>query len=286
MVATESFGKRIFATFASAVLAFLILFVGQTAWAMLLTANLKNSPSALPWSVAAMAIVLWLMWQYLSGRWWPQSTSEKRKHLLRASPVPPKTFAVALLGGFLALVALSGYWIVFFQLVKTPPNRLGDISAYPVLTIVLVTLMSSLVSPIVEEIAFRGYCQQILERHFSPLAAILISSLLFTLAHLNHGLYWSKLTAYFLAGVTFGTIAFFADSILASLPVHIAGDLIFFVLIWPRDSKRTLVANGGADAWFWIHLAQAVMFTLFALLAFRRLAAMCVPELPVGNPAS
>ncbi len=241
---------------------------------MLLSANLKNSTKALPWSVAAMAIVLWLMWQYLGGRLWPRSTAERRALLLRANRVAPRTFAVALLAGLLALVALAGYWIVFFQLVKTPANVLGDISPYPMFTIVLVVLMSSLVSPIVEEIAFRGYCQQILERHFSPLMAILLSSLFFMLAHLNHGLYWTKLTVYFLAGLTFGTIAFFANSILASLPVHIAGDLTFFLLIWPRDSKRILVSSGGADAWFWIHVAQAVIFTVLAMLAFRRLAAV------------
>jgi membrane protease YdiL (CAAX protease family) len=85
----------------------------------------------------------------------------------------------------LALIALAGFWIVFFQLVKTPANVLDDPSKYPLLTIVLVVGMSSLVSPIVEEIAFRGYCQQILERRFSGMTAVLLSSLLFMLAHAN-----------------------------------------------------------------------------------------------------
>lgn len=47
-VATESLGKKILALPVSVVFAFLILFVGQTAWALLLAANLKNSPKARP----------------------------------------------------------------------------------------------------------------------------------------------------------------------------------------------------------------------------------------------
>jgi len=142
---------------------------------------------------------------------------------------------------------------------------------------VLVVAMSSLVSPIVEEIAFRGYCQQILERQFSGVVAVLLSSLLFMLAHANHGWYWPKLSVYLLAGVVFGTIARLTNSILTSLPVHILGDLTFFILIWPRDAARTLVTAGGADTWFWIHVGQAVVFTGLAWLAFRQLAKYRAP---------
>ena len=178
----------------------------------------------------------------------------------------------ALLAGVLSIIALAGLWIVFFGLVKTPANVLDDPSKYPLLTVVLIIIMSSLVSPIVEEIAFRGYCQQILERHFSGKIAVLLSSLLFMLAHANHGWYWSKLSVYFLAGVVFGALARLTNSILTSLPVHIFGDLTFFILIWPRDSARVLVTVNGADKWFWIHVAQAILFSAFALLAFHRLA--------------
>jgi membrane protease YdiL (CAAX protease family) len=263
-----SLAQKTAAVLVSAVLAFFILMAGQIPWSVLLALNFRNRTSAVPWSVAVMAVVLWLMWQYLGGRGWPRSTSEKRHRLLRANPVPPKTFALSFLCGVLAVVALAGYWIVFFQLVKTPPNVLADISKYPLLTVVLVTAMSSLVSPISEEIAFRGYAQQILESRFSGGAAMTLSSLLFMLAHANHGLYWPKLTVYFLAGVVFGAIALLTNSILTTLPVHIVGDVTFFVLIWPRDAARILVTEGGADKWFWVHTMQAIVFTLLALVGF------------------
>jgi membrane protease YdiL (CAAX protease family) len=269
--------RRFYAVLWSALIAFLILFVGQTIWGSLLAANFRSSPRAIPWSVAVMAVFLWLFWQYLGGHWPPRSTSESRKRALRANPVSGSVLIGALLAGLLSIIALAGLWIVFFRLVKTPANVLDDPSKYPLLTIVLVVAMSSLVSPIVEEIAFRGYSQQILERHFSGKTAVLLSSLLFMLAHANHGWYWSKLSVYFLAGVVFGAIARLTNSILTSLPVHVFGDLTFFILIWPRDSERALVTVSGADKWFWIHVAQAILFAAFALLAFQRLEKQTTP---------
>jgi hypothetical protein len=43
-----------------------------------------------------------------------------------------------------------------------------------------------------------------------------------------------------------------------------------------------LVWEAGADAWFWIHAAQAVVFTAFAILAYRRLANLL--NAPVAHP--
>lgn len=269
--------RRFYAVLWSALIAFLILVLGQTIWGGLLAANFGSSRRAVPWSVAVMVVVLWLFWQYLGGRWSPRKTSASRKRALRANPVSGSVLMGALLAGVLSIIALAGLWIVFFGLVKTPANVLDDPSKYPLLTVVLIVSMSSLVSPIVEEIAFRGYCQQILERHFSGNVAVLLSSLLFMLAHANHGWYWSKLSVYFLAGVVFGAIARLTNSILTSLPVHIFGDLTFFVLIWPRDSARVLVTVAGADKWFWIHVAQAILFGAFALLAFHRLQKQTIP---------
>ena len=264
-------GRKFTVIIVSAILAFLILLVGQSAWSLLLVLNFKTNPRAVPWSVAVMAVVLYLMWEYLGGRWWPRRTSETRRHYLRANPVSPQIFGIAFVSGVLAIVALAGYWIVFFQLVKTPPNVVPDTSKYPLLTVVLVTAMSSLVSPVVEEIAFRGYCQKQLEREFSGRIAVVISSILFMLAHANHGLYWPKLTVYFLAGLVFGGLAFLTNSILTSIPVHIVGDLVFFTLVWPNDANRDLVTAGGADAWFWLHAAQAVIFSALAFMVFTRL---------------
>jgi hypothetical protein len=46
----------------------------------------------------------------------------------------------------------------------------------------------------------------------------------------------------------------------------------FFSVIWPRDKDRLTVWQSGADAWFWIHVGQAVLFAALSLTALNRLA--------------
>jgi len=267
----RSLPRKVLMVVWSALLAFLILGFGQRIWGAILVGNLRFSP-AIPWLIPAMSLVLWLMWRYLGGRWWPQSTSEARRRLLRANRVSGEVLAWSLVAGVLSIVALTGLWIVLFQLVKMSPNVLGDLSPYPLLTTVSVLVMASLVSPITEESAFRGYCQVILEREFPARVAIVISSVLFSLAHLTHGFWWPKLLVYFLVGVVFAVLAYLAGSILPVIPVHVIADLIFFTLVWRNDGARRLVSEVGADRWFWIHVAQAIFFTFLAIPAFIRLA--------------
>jgi len=266
-----SLATRIRSVVWSAILAFVIFGLGQGVWGALVFINLRTAP-AVPWAVAAMAVVLWLMWQYLNGKGWPQSTSEARRRYFRASRVSGRAWAWAMLAGVLSIVALAGYWVVMFQLVRMPGNFLPDFSKYPMFTLVLMLVMASFVSPFTEESAFRGYCQVILESNFRAPVAILISSVLFTLAHVTQGFLWPKLCVYFLVGIVFGVTAYLTASILPGMAVHIIGDLTFFALVWPYDTKRQLVWETGANGWFWLHVAQAIIFTALAIVAFTHLA--------------
>jgi hypothetical protein len=53
--------------------------------------------------------------------------------------------------------------------------------------------------------------------------------------------------------------------------VHGIGLLIFFTLVWPYDAQRRLVWETGTNTGFWLAAAQAIIFTVLALLAFIRL---------------
>jgi membrane protease YdiL (CAAX protease family) len=270
----------------SALLGFAILVFGAGVWAALVTSNLTTTP-AIPWAVPTMGLILWVMWRYLGGKWWPHSTSEARRRCLRANLVAGPVFAWSLLAGLLAVTALAGLWIVAFQLVKMPANALPDFSKYPPLTVALMILMGSLATPFTEEPAFRGYCQVILEREFRGPIAVAISSVLFALAHgPTQGFLWPKLLFYFLVGVVFGTTAYLTNSILPAIPVHIVGLLLFFTLIWPHDLTRRLVRDGGTDTWFWVHVAQAIVFTALAMAAFVRLAGIAVDSAGGGRTAA
>lgn len=267
----RSFATRTLSILGFGLLAFAITVLAGGIWSALIVANLRSSP-AIPWSVPVMAILLWLMWSYLGGKGWPRSTSAARRHYLRANSGSARTYLWSFAAGVLSVAALAGYWIVLFRLVKMPPNTLPDMSNYPRVTVALMILMGSLVAPFMEEAAFRGYFQVALEREFHGSVAVIVSSLGFALAHFAHGILWPKLLVYFLVGVAFGATAYFTNSTLPAILPHMVGDLTFFTLVWPHDAARRLVSDGGTDNWFWIHVAQAIVFTALAIWAFQRLA--------------
>jgi membrane protease YdiL (CAAX protease family) len=257
--------KRIVAFLWSGAVAFVIVLVGQGVWGILVTANLKATPS-LPWAVPVMAIVLFVMWKYLGGKWWPSKTSETRRRCLRANPVARNVLLLSLAAGSAGVVALAGYWICLSQLAKFPPNQLPDTSKYPTLTVLPMLIMACIAAPIAEEAAFRGYCWTTLERQFRPTSVVVLSSLLFALAHFTQGRALAKLLVYFLAGILFAGVAYAANSVWASVPVHALADLVAFTLLWPRDPTRQAVFRGGPNVWFWIHAAQALIFTVITVL--------------------
>jgi membrane protease YdiL (CAAX protease family) len=265
--------SRFFAILWAALLSSLISIIAAGVWTLLITANLSLTP-AIPWAVPVEAAFLWLLWSYLDGRWAPRSTAQARRAYLRARRVPAPVFTWALAASILSLVALAGVWIVLVELTGAGGNpTIPDYSRYPRLTVALGLIMGSLVSPLSEEGGFRGYAQVILERAFPAGAAILLSSLMFSFWHgPTQGFLWPKLLFYFLVGVAFGTTAYFTQSSLPAIPAHILGDLTFFFLIWPFDAARPLVWRDGAGVSFWIALVGAVVFTLLAVWAFRRLA--------------
>jgi membrane protease YdiL (CAAX protease family) len=266
------FVARIPAVVWSGAMAFILAIAVGGIWTALLASNLATSP-AIPWAVAVMALLLWVMWQYLGGRWWPQSTSQARRRYLRARSLPGRVFAWALLAGFLSIVALVGYWIVMLQLVKIPTRVLPNFSGYPLLTVILVLVMASLVSSLAEEVSFRGYFLGILEQKVNGPVAIVIAALLISPGHsLTQGFFWPIMLWYFFSDVMFGAMAYLTKSILPSAVVHSVGLLIFFTLVWPYDAQRRTVWETGANTGFWLTVAMAIIFTVLALLAFIQLA--------------
>jgi len=258
-------------------LAIVIAGVAGGLWTGLLVGNLKLSPK-IPWAVPVMALLLWRMWRYLGGGGWPRSTSEARRRYLRANPASAPVYVWAFVAGAFADIAFAGLWIVLFQLVKMPPNALPDASSYPHWTVLLMVVMGSLVAPFMEEAGFRGYLQVALEHHYPGKTAVLVSSFVFMLAHLNHGIFWPKMLIYFLVGVVFGATAYLTNSTLPAIAPHFFGDMVFFLFIWPHDAARRLISDGGPDPRFWIHVAQALLFGMLAVWAFQRLTLATRPE--------
>jgi membrane protease YdiL (CAAX protease family) len=248
--------------------------LGSITWVPLVIANTKFL-RGIPWSVAVEGVALFLIWQYLGGSNWPRRTATARRELLRGRVVPMRQFVWAAIAGGLSLVALAGLWIVLVRLTGIGGNpTLPYLSGYSPLVVVLVIGMASLVSPLSEEAAFRGYAQVLLERRFIPVVAVGISSVFFALYHgPTQGFAPSKLFFYLIVGVVFGTMAYLTRSTLPALPVHIAGDLLFFLVVWPGDAGRSVVWSHGTDLMFWVNVLQVIAFGTLAVLAFLPLQA-------------
>ena len=148
----------------------------------------------------------------------------------------------------------------------------------------LAYVMGSLNAPVTEEAAFRGYAQTRLERAFPPVAAVMLSSLLFAFFHApTQGFIVWKLLFFFLVGALFGTIAYRTRSTIPALPVHFTGDMLFFFFVWPADASRSFVPTSGVDASFVLSVVAMLLLAplaTFALRSLRPIDAQTAPALP------
>ncbi len=255
---------------------FAVLFTGIVSgiWGGLLVGNLAVSPAA-PWSVAAMALVLWLAFSFLGGRWGHAGSRARRRAWLRSTPLPGPVMALAILAGVLWIVSLAGFWIVLHRLVMVQSNPLPDFSKYPVLTVVAALAMASISGGVSEEAGFRGYFQGALERRGLGPAAILVVALVMAPEHaLSQGFVWPNVLFYLLVDVMLGALAYLTQSIRPGIVVHTIGLFVFFTLVWPGDKGRLLISSHGPDAGFWLQLGQTAVFAALGVAAFIQLAKM------------
>jgi membrane protease YdiL (CAAX protease family) len=218
-----------------------------------------------------MPLVLAALGLFLAGRGWPKRGAAARRALVPVRPVSRSAWTWSLVAGAASVAALAGLWSVFGSLVHTAPNLLPDTHGVPLWTAIPMLLVGIVAAPLTEELAFRGYAMGLLRRHFGPISAIVISSLMFAAAHLTHGLYPTKLIVYFLFGLGLAVIVWRTGSLVPAMVVHSFGDFVFFTAIWPFDAGRRLVTDGGADAGFFAAMALVVVGAALWVFAFRRL---------------
>ena len=225
------------------VMSLAIQLIGTLSWVALIRLNVREHPEW-PWAAATTGGVLVLMLVFLSGRGWPQRTSEFRRHHLRLWRPQPGAWSGDGLATILSLIgAMVGLSVVYVLIGASRPPV--DVSAYPTTAIRFsVLLMGPMVAGVVEEAAFRGYMQSHLER-LGPTFAILVTSAVFTLLHATHGLAYLLAVApgFFLASVVYGYLALKSGSILPGMALHFAGDLAFAYFALLGGDAALLFAN-------------------------------------------
>ncbi len=258
----------------------LLAAAGTLPWALLVSLNVKYW-SAVPWAVPPTALYLWLFWRYVRGAGWPRSTSEARRALSRANPVPDEMWGMALFAGLLGLVVVLLLQTVMSRLVTIPQQRDIDPSRYPVVTVLLWVLMSAAVAGVVEETSFRGYLQGPIERRHGPVIAILITGLLFGLLHFTHPEVTIVLLPFYLAvAAVYGTLAYLTNSILPSMVLHAGGNVFAAFDLFARGHSEwqglgpptKLIWETGADASFWTSVGATLVVGSAAVWAYIVLA--------------
>jgi len=198
-------------------------------WSALAVLNLRLSPRV-PWAIPAGIAYVFLAMAYLNGSGWPTSTAASRKRYFRAQPLSSAELAWALLAGFTAVASL---WLVYAACgyLSAQPRSGAQPDWSPIVLVGAITVGAA-VTAIAEEGGLRGFMQAPLERLIGPTPAIAITSLLFVLIHLSHGLTALARNGpfYLAAGCVYGLLAWLTQSILPSLLLHFVGDILAYAL--------------------------------------------------------
>src|SRR5262245_37277537 len=99
-----------------------VLLAGSLPWgALFAPINLRFFP-VVPWAILPMAIYLWVYWRYIGGRIGAGATAQQRRERLRANPLAPEVWAMALLAGLTGFGAVLSLTVVMARLMVMPES--------------------------------------------------------------------------------------------------------------------------------------------------------------------
>ena len=237
-----------------------------------------------PWAIPPAALYLWLYWRYLGGAGWPRSTSQSRRANLRANRLSGEVWGMSLLAGFIGLATLLPLVRIMSRLVTLPmeAQRIVAPPQMPLATIVLLLIMGAILSGVIEEAAFRGYMQGLIERRHGPIVAILVNGIVFGVLHYSHHprSVLAMLPYYMAVAAVYGGLAYATNSILPGMVLHAGGDVFSLARLWRTGlpewqvaaSSPALVWQTGVDAAFVRPVVVFCVLSAAAVWAYSALA--------------
>lgn len=80
---------------------------------------------------------------------------------------------------------------------------------------------------VAEELLFRGYIFGELQKKFKPVAAIVISAVMFAIIHVPiYGMAWGSLVLVMLSGVVYGVVRTYFGNVWPAVAVHLGEDVV------------------------------------------------------------
>lgn len=258
--------------------------VAANVWPLLLL-NLGVPAAGVAEVLFLAAYVAWFTGA-IPGPWRRQRRDLGRARLPRGGEWP-----WGLLAAFAFAAAVHAAIVVLFRIVPFPATAFHagyDFSFIPGLWLQWAAcVISALSAGVCEEMGFRGYLQRPLERRHGVVAAVLVSSLLFMLLHLNKS--WSLMAMtpiVFAAGLMLGLLASASRTLLFCMLGHWLMDIGLFAYWWTQIAgvfRQRPIFETGVDGGFLLELATLAIAAAAFLIAMRRLARLTADDATNGG---
>ena len=152
--------------------------------------------------------------------WFLNSRREPILQRLRLKPISSQTGSMVALFS-IGLIVLSDELDRIVKLVVPAPEYIVDMNGLlqpeSFLGYILLFVAVAVIAPLGEELLFRGFLQQFLEKHWKDVTrAILITALLFATIHMNP--FW--FVQIYILGIMLGFLSWKTGSVLAALILH------------------------------------------------------------------
>jgi membrane protease YdiL (CAAX protease family) len=260
----------------------LVLVAGTIPRNIVYLANMRYL-RAVPWAAFVTLLYLWCFWRYLRGWGSGDVDATRRRERLRATPLAWSVWRQALIAGFLGIAALVVALRLLNRFVTLPEQQVPDFSQVPMMTVGVLLLVSSLNAGVVEEAAFRGYMQGPIERQAGPVVAILVTGVMFAVAHLDFS---PVLLPYYLAvAAVYGLVTYLTGSILPAIVLHTVGNIYSNTDLWLRGRAEWQALSRAETQWadaagasVWPTLVAEVVLLTVTVFAYRRLATLTLKE--------
>jgi len=226
---------------------FMVSTAGITVWAVMLWLIMP------PWSVIPMIFALWAFWKFFGG--------------IRKVKLYPFTWKWSIIAAICFVVILQSSFVITFRIKEFPAAQFTSdykiLGKMPLWTAWIMLIMSSVVAGICEETGYRGYLQTPLEKKYGPVAAIIISSIIFTIIHLSKNWAHPIIPHIFFASVLLGILAYKSGSLIPGIIGHSILDIFDYSFWWTHIAgsfKKQTIFITGIDIHF-------IIWTLIFLLA-------------------
>ncbi len=233
--------------------------------------------------VEALFLATYVWWARGGGP--PRSLQALRMESFRPSALSGKQWCWGLAAALFLAVSVHAAIVLLFRLVPFPAAAFHagyDFSFIPTVPLRWLAIVVSAASAgICEETGFRGYMQRPIEKRHGAVIAISISSLFFTLVHLNKD--WSVIgmvPIVFGAGVLLGTLAWASRSLVFCMIGHAIMDVGLFAYWWTQIAgtfSESPILDTGVDQAFYLECGAFAVALGITLVAIAKLRWLSIP---------